>query len=98
MDLEQSARSPGSMSSNFSGRSQSYPRTSLVTLSGIPRYPSLTAPAHPRSAPSYIERPAGQQQPWFLGQLELLLLASALLGNIQRRGRVTLLASTFSMW
>ena len=30
-------------------------------------------------------------QPWILGQLEPVLLTSALLGNIQRRGRVTLL-------
>ena len=37
--------------STFSGGSHSYPRTSLVTLFGIPRYPSLTAAAHPRSAP-----------------------------------------------
>jgi len=40
-----------------------FPHTSLVTLFGTPRYPSLTALAHPRSAHSYIEWPAGQQQP-----------------------------------
>ena len=51
LDLEQSARSPGSTSSNFSGRSPSYPRTSQVTLFGTPRYPSLTAAANPRSVP-----------------------------------------------
>ena len=51
LDLEPSLRSPGSTSSNFSGRSHSYPRTSLVTLFGIPRHPSLTAAPHLCSAP-----------------------------------------------
>ena len=44
LDLEQSARNPGSTSP---ARSHSYPRMSLSTLPGISRYPSLTASAHP---------------------------------------------------
>ena len=50
----------------FSGRSRSYPRASLMKLFGIPRYPSLslaTATGHYSVLHSYIERPVGQQQP-----------------------------------
>ncbi len=38
---------------------------------------------------SHTERLASQHPPWRLGQLGLLLLTSALLGNIERRGQVT---------
>ena len=88
-------KEPWLHTTRFSGRSHSCPRFSLSTLPGIPRYPSLTAPAHPRSAPPTYRQASQPTVTMTSGSIEPVLLISALLGNIRRRGRVALPASTF---
>ena len=82
---------PGPRSMGKSPRSTSewvhfYLRTSLYITSN-PSLPPARCTCTPAQYTAYIE------QLWLQGQLEPILLTSALLGNIRRRGLVTLLAS-----
>ena len=79
----------------FSGRSHSYPRTSLSTLLEIPRHPSLTAFAHPHSAPLIY---------WKANQSTITMPSASIgtysigigpVGKHTEKGRGTLLASVF---